>query len=131
MMLKLSRRLGLLSRERRTKPSRDGSITCWGNKEVVQSVKCRWNKMEKEWSMNLRPKPIRLSGMRFIERDFIWMRKPFGYLAVSNTTKAVLQGTYDYPDDFDLATIELCQEVEAIRSVGQSAPWTGLSPGKY
>lgn len=43
------------------------------------------------------------------------LRGDFGYCAISPTAKAVLDGTYDYPDDFDEATRELCEECARIR----------------
>jgi hypothetical protein len=43
----------------------------------------------------------------------------FGYNATSPTAWAILDGTYEYPDDFDEAIKELCQECATIR---QSIP---------
>ena len=42
------------------------------------------------------------------------LRGDFGYCAISPTAKAVLDGTYDYPDDFHEATRELCEECARI-----------------
>ncbi len=43
----------------------------------------------------------------------------FGYNATSPTAWAILDGTYEYPNNFDKATKELCQECAIIR---QSIP---------
>jgi hypothetical protein len=43
------------------------------------------------------------------------LRSDFGYSATSITAQKVLSGTYDYPDDFDIATKELCMECAEIR----------------
>ena len=43
------------------------------------------------------------------------LRGDFGYMAFSPTAKAVLDGTYDYPPDFDSATRELMEECARIR----------------
>lgn len=45
------------------------------------------------------------------------MRGEFGYSAVSPTAKAILDGTYEYPEWFDEATKELCEECARIRLV--------------
>ncbi len=37
------------------------------------------------------------------------LRQVFGYLAVSPAASAILDGTYEYPMDFDPATKALCQ----------------------
>jgi hypothetical protein len=39
----------------------------------------------------------------------------FGYNAVSPTSLAVLDGVYEYPDDFEAATRKLCEECARIR----------------
>jgi hypothetical protein len=38
------------------------------------------------------------------------LRGQFGYNAVTRTAKAILKGTYTYPEDFDQATKEIFQE---------------------
>ena len=43
------------------------------------------------------------------------MREDFGYLAMSPVAKAILDGTYLYPDYFDQATKELCEECARYR----------------
>ncbi len=47
------------------------------------------------------------------------LRGEFGYNANSPTAQAILDGTYEYPNNFDKATKELCQECTIIR---QSIP---------
>ncbi len=47
------------------------------------------------------------------------LRGEFGYNATSPTARAILDGIYEYPNDFDEATKELCQECAIIR---QSIP---------
>jgi hypothetical protein len=42
------------------------------------------------------------------------LRGWFGYNTVSRTAHAVLDGTYVYPNDFDEAAKEICQECAAI-----------------
>ena len=42
------------------------------------------------------------------------LRDDFGYNAVSPIAQAVLDGTYQYPPDFDQATKELCEECARI-----------------
>jgi hypothetical protein len=42
------------------------------------------------------------------------LRDKFGYNATSPTAQAVLDGTYQYPDEFDEATRELCEECAKI-----------------
>jgi hypothetical protein len=39
----------------------------------------------------------------------------FGYNSVTPTAKAILEGTYNYPPDFDEATKEILQECKLIR----------------
>jgi hypothetical protein len=48
----------------------------------------------------------------------------FGYNATSPTAWAILDGIYEYPDDFDKATKELCQECAIIR---QSIPQKSIN----
>ena len=43
------------------------------------------------------------------------LRGDFGYMAFSPTARQVLDGTYDYPADFDPATRQLCEECARIR----------------
>jgi hypothetical protein len=43
------------------------------------------------------------------------LRGLFGYNSVTPTTKAILEGTYHYPPDFDEATKEILQECALIR----------------
>lgn len=43
------------------------------------------------------------------------LRGDFGYMAFSPTTKQVLEGSYNYPADFDPATCQLCKECARIR----------------
>ncbi len=45
------------------------------------------------------------------------LREALGYNAVSPTTSAILNGTYEYPEDFDEATKELCVECALIRQI--------------
>ena len=44
-----------------------------------------------------------------------YLREDFGYNATSPTAQAVLNGTHIYPEDFDKATKELCEEYARIR----------------
>ena len=46
-----------------------------------------------------------------------WMRDAFGYLARSPTAEAILNGTYEYPPDFDEPTKELCLACARIRAI--------------
>ena len=48
-----------------------------------------------------------------------WLRDAFGYTATSPVAKAILNGSYTYPHDFDQATKELCMACARIR---QSIP---------
>ncbi len=43
------------------------------------------------------------------------LRGLFGYNAATITAERILQGTYNYPDDFDQATREICKECAEIR----------------
>ena len=43
------------------------------------------------------------------------LRGDFGYTALTPTAKAILDGTYEYPEDFDQATRELCEECARVR----------------
>ena len=45
------------------------------------------------------------------------MHKNRGYNAVSPTAQEILAGTYKYPEDFDAATRELCEECALIRLI--------------
>jgi uncharacterized protein (UPF0332 family) len=45
------------------------------------------------------------------------MREDLGYNAVSPTAQVILDGTYEYPEDFDAATRELCKECALIRQI--------------
>jgi hypothetical protein len=42
------------------------------------------------------------------------LRGLFGYNSVTPTAKAILEGTYHYPPDFDEATKEILQECALI-----------------
>ncbi len=42
------------------------------------------------------------------------LRGKFGYNAVTRTAKAILNGTYKFPPDFDQATKEICEECARI-----------------
>ena len=43
------------------------------------------------------------------------LRGEFGYNAISQTAQSILDGSYTFPDDFDVATRELCEEFARIR----------------
>ena len=43
------------------------------------------------------------------------LRGLFGYNAATVTAERILNGTYDYPDDFDQATRDICEECAIIR----------------
>ncbi len=43
--------------------------------------------------------------------------KDLGYNAVSSMARAILDGTYDYPETFNKATKELCRECTLIRQI--------------
>ena len=45
------------------------------------------------------------------------MREDLGYNAVSPTAQGILDRTYEYPEDFDAATRELCEECALIRLI--------------
>ena len=45
------------------------------------------------------------------------LRQDLGYNAVSETARAILDGSYIYPESFDQATKELCQECALIRQI--------------
>ena len=45
------------------------------------------------------------------------LRQDLGYNAVSETARAILDGTYVYPASFDQATKELCEECALIRQI--------------
>ncbi len=45
------------------------------------------------------------------------LRGWFGYNAVSSTARAVLDGTFVYPDDFDEAKKEICRECVEIQAL--------------
>ncbi len=45
------------------------------------------------------------------------MCEDLGYNAVSPTAQAILDGIYKYPEDFDVATRELCKECALIRLI--------------
>jgi hypothetical protein len=45
------------------------------------------------------------------------LRQDLGYNAVSETARAILDGTYVHPASFDQATKELCEECALIRQI--------------
>ncbi len=45
------------------------------------------------------------------------MCEDLGYNSVSPTAQAILDRTYEYPEDFDAATRELCKECALIRQI--------------
>jgi hypothetical protein len=45
------------------------------------------------------------------------LRGKFGYNAVTRTAKAILNGTYNFPPDFDQATKEICEECACIQEM--------------
>ena len=53
------------------------------------------------------------------------LREDFGYMAATEVAKSVLEGTYEYPADFDPATRELIEECARIR---QKIPPNSVSP---
>jgi hypothetical protein len=69
------------------------------------------------------------------EESLIWsglVRGAFGYNSITPTTKAILEGTYNYLPEFDEATKEILQECTFIRlqvpetlSQRLSPQWTG------
>ncbi len=42
------------------------------------------------------------------------LRGKFGYNAITRTARAILNGTYQFPPDFDQATREICKECAQI-----------------
>ncbi len=45
----------------------------------------------------------------------VLLRGTFGYNTICDTSQRILDGTYDYPQDFDEATNEILQECALIR----------------
>jgi hypothetical protein len=43
------------------------------------------------------------------------LRRAIGYNATTDTAKAILAGTYEYPPNFDQATREICEEYTRIQ----------------
>jgi hypothetical protein len=54
------------------------------------------------------------------------LRGQFGYISTLPTAKAVLDGTYDFPPDIDVATKELFKEIANIRSIIPPNSVTGV-----
>jgi len=57
------------------------------------------------------------------------LRGLFGYNSVTPIAKAILEGTYQYPPDFDEATKEILQECASIRiRVPKNSVTTAITP---
>ncbi len=54
------------------------------------------------------------------------LRGQFGYISTSPTAKAVLDGTYNFPPDIDVATKELFEEIANIRLIVPPNSVTGV-----
>jgi len=65
--------------------------------EVEEAI---WNKIHKKRFFLAEEAPIHQGKLR----------GDFGYCAISPTAKTILNGTYDYPNNFYEATRELCEE---------------------
>ncbi len=64
------------------------------------------------WS-NIHYKRLYLVEEALVCQGQLW--EDLGYNAVSSTARAILDGTYAYPETFDEATKELCRECALIR----------------
>jgi hypothetical protein len=45
------------------------------------------------------------------------LRGKFGYNAITRTAKAIFNGTYEYPNNFDQATTEICEKCACIQEI--------------
>ncbi len=54
------------------------------------------------------------------------LRGQFGYISTSPTAKVVLDGTYDFPPDIDVATKELFEEIANIHLIVPPNSVTGV-----
>ena len=60
------------------------------------------------------------------------LREDFGYNGTSTTAQAVLDGNYQFPDEFDAATRELCVECARIRlNVPKNSICTTINKDKW
>ena len=64
---------------------------------------------------NIHHKRFHLAEDAPICKGQLW--EDFGYNAVSPVAQAILEGTYQFPADFNQATKELCEECAWIRTV--------------
>ncbi len=54
------------------------------------------------------------------------LRGQFGYISTLPTAKTVLDGTYNFPPDMDVATRELFEEIAQIQSIVPPNSVTGI-----
>jgi hypothetical protein len=57
------------------------------------------------------------SSLRKLHQSVLVIFFQFGYNAVRRTVRAILDGTYEYPPDFDQATQGICEECVRIQSM--------------
>jgi len=81
------------------------------NNTIVEHI--TQDSVEKAIWENIHLKRFYLTEAAPICNGSLW--NDFGYSATSITAQMVLSGTYDYPEDFDIATKELCIECAEIR----------------
>ena len=60
------------------------------------------------------------------------LRGQFGYCAVSLTAQSILNGTYNYPKNFNQATSEILEDCAAIQlTIPKDAVSTAISPKQW
>ena len=98
----------------------DGDVDEFTEKEDLHGA--IWNNIHKKQFVLSEDAPLCQGPLRGL----------FGYCAVSITAQSILCGTYEYPEDFDLATREILEEctlihltipVDAVRTVISPTQW--------
>ncbi len=81
----------------------DGTVQEYSSQDNLQGA--IWRNIHKKHFHLAKPAPL-CSGP---------LRGTFGYNTICQTSHEILEGTYEYPPDFDQATKEILQECAAIR----------------
>ncbi len=94
----------------------DGAGRVIDHKSEERVQEAIFNKVHQKWYNLAEEAPICQGGLR----------GQFGYISTSPTAKAVLDGTYNFPPDIDVATKELFKEIANIHSIVPSNSVTGV-----
>jgi len=84
-------------------PQREGDLIEFNTQATMQEA--IFDNVHRKWFFLAEAAPICQEPLREL----------FGYNADISTANEILEGTYEYPEDFDQATREICQECHLLR----------------